>query len=66
MCEAAAYIVKNGKEELLLQDVDLIEPDGDELRLVSIFGEQKTVKASIHSLNLVDHKVILVEKYREE
>ena len=62
MCEAAAYIVKNGKEELLLQDVDLIEPDGDELRLVSIFGEQKTVKASIHSLNLVDHKVILVEK----
>ena len=62
MCEAAAYIMKDGKEELLLQDVDLIEPDGDELRLVSIFGEQKTVKASIHSLNLVDHKVILVEK----
>ncbi|MDD2903240.1 MAG: CooT family nickel-binding protein [Syntrophales bacterium] len=62
MCEAAAYILKDGKEELLLQDVDLIEPDGDDLRLVSIFGEQKTVKASIHSLNLVDHKVILVEK----
>ena len=62
MCEAAAYILKDGKEELVLQDVDLIEPDGDELRLVSIFGEQKTVKASIHSLNLVDHKVILVEK----
>ncbi|MFZ5453316.1 MAG: CooT family nickel-binding protein [Thermodesulfobacteriota bacterium] len=62
MCEAAAYIVKDGKEELLLQDVDLIEPDGEDLRLVSIFGEQKTVKAVIHSLNLVDHKVILVEK----
>ena len=62
MCEAAAYMLKDGKEELLLQDVDLIEPDGEELRLVSIFGEQKTVKASIHSLNLVDHKVILVEK----
>jgi len=62
MCEAAAYIVKNGKEELLLQDVDLIEPDGENLRIVSIFGEQKVVRASIHSLNLVDHKVILVEK----
>lgn len=62
MCEAAAYIVKNGKEELLLQDVDVIEPDGDNLRLVSIFGEQKVVKAAIQSLNLVDHKVILVEK----
>lgn len=62
MCEAAAYILKDGKEELLLQDVDLIEPDGENLRLVSIFGEQKIIKASIHSLNLVNHKVILVEK----
>ena len=62
MCEAAAYVLKNGREELVLQDVDLIEPDGENLRLVSIFGEQKIIKASIHSLNLVDHKVILVEK----
>ncbi len=62
MCEAAAYILKDGKEELLLQDVDLIEPDGENLRLVSIFGEQKVIKATIQSLNLVNHKVILVEK----
>jgi predicted RNA-binding protein len=62
MCEAAAYILKDGKEELLLADVDLIEPDGDSLRIVSIFGEQKIVKATIQSLNLVNHKVILVEK----
>jgi predicted RNA-binding protein len=62
MCEAAAYILKNGQEELILQDVDLIEPEGDNLRLVNIFGEQKILKASILSLNLVNHKVILVEK----
>jgi predicted RNA-binding protein len=62
MCEAAAYVLKNGREELVLQDVDVIEPDGDNLRLVNIFGEQKILKANILSLNLVDHKVILVEK----
>ncbi|MBM4294526.1 MAG: CooT family nickel-binding protein [Deltaproteobacteria bacterium] len=62
MCEAAAYILKDGKEELLLADVDVIEPDGEYLRLISIFGEQKTVKATIQSLNLVNHKVVLVEK----
>jgi predicted RNA-binding protein len=62
MCEAAAYILKNGQEELVLQDVDLIEPEGDNLRLVNIFGEQKVLKAAILSLNLVNHKVILVEK----
>jgi predicted RNA-binding protein len=61
MCEAAAYIIRNGQEELFLEDVDLIEPDGDNLRLVSIFGEQKIIKASILSLNLVNHKVILQE-----
>lgn len=61
MCEAAAYIIRNGQEELFLEDVDLIEPEGDHLRLVSIFGEQKIIKASIQSLNLVNHKVILVE-----
>ncbi len=63
MCEAAAYILKpNGQEELLLADVDVIEPEGDQLRLVSIFGEQKVVNAKIHSLNLINHKVLLVEK----
>ncbi len=62
MCEAAAYVLKNGREELVLQDVDVIEPDGDNLRLVNIFGEQKVLRAHILSLNLVNHKVILVEK----
>jgi predicted RNA-binding protein len=62
MCEAAAYVLKDGKEELFLSEVDVIEPEGDGLRLVNIFGEQKTIKATIHSLNLVNHKVILVEK----
>ena len=62
MCEANAYILKNGQEELLLSEVDIIEPEGDGLRLVSIFGEQKLVKADIQQINLVNHKIILKEK----
>jgi predicted RNA-binding protein len=62
MCEATAYLLKQGQEELVLKDVDVIEPDGDNLRIVSIFGEQKVLKAEIHSLNLINHKVLLVEK----
>lgn len=62
MCEAAAYILKNDEEELLLSEVDIIEPEGESLRLVNIFGEQRVIKAAIYRLNLVDHKVILVEK----
>jgi predicted RNA-binding protein len=62
MCEATAYLLKNGQEELVLKDVDVIEPDGDNVRIVNIFGEQKVLKAEIRSLNLINHKVLLVEK----
>jgi predicted RNA-binding protein len=62
MCEASAYVLKNGQEELLLSDVDIIEPEGDGLRLVNIFGEQKVARVVILSLNLVNHKILLVEK----
>jgi predicted RNA-binding protein len=62
MCEAAAYVLKNGQEELVLSEVDIIEPEGDNLRLVNIFGEQKVIRADIHRLNLVNHKIILIGK----
>jgi predicted RNA-binding protein len=62
MCEATAYLLKNGQEELVMKDVDVVVPEGDNLRIVNIFGEQKVLKAGIHSLNLIDHKVMLVEK----
>jgi len=62
MCEASAYVLRNGQEELLLSDVDVIDQDGDDLRLVNIFGEQTVIKADIKRLNLVNHKIILVEK----
>ena len=62
MCEATAYLLKDGHEELILKDVDVIEPDGDSVRIVNIFGEQKVLKAEIHSLNLINHKVLLVER----
>lgn len=61
MCEATAYILnQNGEEELLLADVDVIEPqDGGQVRLVSIYGEQKVLKARIKSMSLVNHRVVL-------
>ncbi|MEE9435281.1 MAG: CooT family nickel-binding protein [Candidatus Adiutricales bacterium] len=59
MCEAAAYIIKDGQEKLLLEAVDLIEPETDDsFRMVSIFGEQKVVKCRLKAINLVNHKII--------
>jgi predicted RNA-binding protein len=62
MCEAAAYLLRDGKEELVLDSVDLLEPDNGNIRMVNIFGEQKILPARIKRLSLVDHKIILEEK----
>ena len=59
MCEAAAFIYQDGQEELILEAVDVIEPEDDgSFRLVSIFGEQKIVKGKIKSINLVNHRIL--------
>ncbi len=62
MCEANAYLIKDGKEELLLEALDKVEPDEGKLRLTSIFGEQKFIKGKITRLSLVDHRVIIEEE----
>ncbi|MCK4467240.1 MAG: CooT family nickel-binding protein [Desulfobacterales bacterium] len=61
MCEANAYLIKGEEEEIIMEAVDTVEPDDDGLKLTNIFGEQKFLKARIHSLSLVDHKVFLKE-----
>ena len=59
MCEANAYLINGDESELIMEAVDKIEPEDDGIKLVSIFGDQKFIKAKIHSLSLVDHKVFL-------
>ena len=59
MCEASAFLIKEGKEELVLESVDTLENLESEVKMVNIFGEQKILKAKIKTLSLVDHKIIL-------
>ena len=61
MCEANAYMIKGEEEEMIMEAVDTVEPEDGGIKLTSIFGEQKFLKARIHSLSLVDHKVFLKE-----
>jgi predicted RNA-binding protein len=62
MCEANAYLIKEGEEQLIMEAVDVVEPDSENTwRLVGIFGDQKIVKGRITGLNLVDHKIFFEE-----
>ena len=59
MCESTAYVLKDGKEEVILENVDFLENGEKQVKLVDLFGEEKIVKARIKTLSLVDHKIIL-------
>ena len=59
MCDANAYLIKKGEEQLVMESVDTMDSDGENTwRLVDIFGDQKTVKGRIKALNLVNHKIL--------
>jgi predicted RNA-binding protein len=51
--------LKDGKEELLLESVDVLENMDGHVKLVSMFGEEEIVEARVKTLSLVDHKIIL-------
>ena len=62
MCEANAYLIKEDHEELIMESVDRMTPEGENAwLLVGIFGDQKVVKGRIAGMNLVDHKILFEE-----
>ncbi len=62
MCQSKAYLEQDGAEELLLEDVVMVEPDGDKLILMNLFGEQQIVDAKIKMVDLLHHKIILEKR----
>jgi predicted RNA-binding protein len=61
MCEANAYISREGKEELYLENVDVLIPEGSKIYLRNLFGEQKTFEGYIKEISLLRHKILLEE-----
>jgi len=59
VCESNVYLLRDGYEELFMENVNIIEPREGEIYLKSIFGEQKIISAKIKQIRLLDHKIIL-------
>lgn len=62
MCEANAYIYKDGKEEIYLEDVDILKPEEGKIFLKNLFGEQKVFDGAIKEISLLKHKIVLEKK----
>ena len=58
MCEAHAYLLKDNIESKILESVDLVEFEDDEVKIVNIFGEQKTIKARLARYNSQEGKIV--------
>jgi predicted RNA-binding protein len=62
MCEADAYLIKDGIKKVIMESVDILRPEGEDIYLENLFGEKLQIKARIQEMNLVDHRILLVEK----
>jgi predicted RNA-binding protein len=59
MCEVHAFLLNQDLEEMIQENVDQVDVEGDEVRLINIFGEQKIVKARIKSYSAAKNKILL-------
>jgi predicted RNA-binding protein len=62
MCEANAYIFRDGNEELYLENVDVMRPEEGKIFLKNLFGEQKVFEGQIREISLLRHRIVLEEK----
>ena len=59
MCQSNAYLEHDGQQQLIIEDVGLMRPEGDKILLISIFGEEELVDAKIKMIDFLHHKIVL-------
>ncbi len=59
MCEATAYLIHDGKEELVLENVDKLHAQGHTITIINLFGDQRILEAQIKMISFVDNKIVL-------
>ncbi|WP_419657963.1 putative RNA-binding protein [Desulfosarcina variabilis str. Montpellier] len=58
MCDVNVFILNNGVEEKILENVDLIEEVAEGMHLVNIFGEERTLKARMVHYNNSEKRMV--------
>jgi len=59
MCLSKAYVDKNGKRGLVMEEVVSLEVNGEKLLLRTLFGEQKEIEANISQIDFLTHSIFL-------
>lgn len=64
MCESNAFVVRDGRDELIMESVGSLVPGDGKVNLKSIFGETLCVEGALIEIDLIGHKIRLKEKIR--
>jgi predicted RNA-binding protein len=59
MCQTVAYVMEEGKEVEVLQDVVSVVPMGDAVKMVNLFGEERVVPGRIRRIDLLAHRILI-------
>lgn len=61
MCEAHAYLVTATEQKRVMENVVRVLPDGDQLVLTDLFGDEMRLHARIREIALLENKIYLEE-----
>jgi len=62
MCESTVLIMrKDGKQEMLMEDVVFVSVEDSRIRMIGILGDVKEVNGRIKEVNLTKHIILMEE-----
>jgi predicted RNA-binding protein len=59
MCQTVAYVIDDGKEVALLEDVVTVAPEQGNVRITNLFGDEKVVPGRISKIDLLKHRILI-------
>lgn len=59
MCQSSVYVLVDGQEQLLLEEVALVEVKGSQVTMKTLFGEPATLQARVKRIDLMKHRIVL-------
>ena len=59
MCLSKAYVDRDGKKELLVEEVASLEFEDNKLLLKTLFGEQREVRANVKEIDFLNNSIVL-------
>jgi predicted RNA-binding protein len=59
VCDLKVYVAKQGKEEMLLEAVNLVRVEDGEVTVRNLFGEEKKVRGAVREVSLIKNRLVV-------